>query len=54
MDTKVVRIERRRGRSGARGEVRMKVINGLIGMYLGQIERGNMGWDQWSRHLLRV
>jgi hypothetical protein len=32
MDTKVVRIKGRRGGSGARGKVHMKVINRLIGM----------------------
>jgi hypothetical protein len=32
MGTKVVWIKGRRGGSGARGQVHMKVINGLIGM----------------------
>ena len=32
MDAKVVWIKRRRGGSGARRNVHMEVINGLIGM----------------------
>jgi len=39
MDTKVVWIKGRRGGSGARGKVDMKVINRLISMQLGHCEQ---------------
>lgn len=54
MDTKVVWIKGRRGGSGARRKVRMKVINGLIDMQLGDCEHGKTGWREWSHHLLKV